>query len=423
MENINRHNKCNKIMNKITFLILAIVLTLASCKQAQTSSTNNTENNKEQTKIDSTIYPGIYNTQLYLELIQDKNIGIVGNQTSIINSTHLVDTLLKLEQNIVRVFSPEHGFRGKADAGASIDNSIDTKTGLPIISLYGSNKKPKIEQLSGIDIMIFDLQDVGVRFYTYISTLHYIMEACAENKIPLIILDRPNPNAHYVDGAILDTANLRSFIGMHPVPVVYGMTIGEYGQMINGEKWLKNGIQCDLSVIPCENYTHQSKYSLPIKPSPNLPNDRSIELYPTLCFFESSNLSVGRGTDKQFQIIGHPQLNTSVEASFVFTPIPNEGASNPKLNNQLCYGFDLSEDNSIFDWKTDQLNISIIKKIYELFPDKENFWKKSNSIDLISGYTEFKTEIKNNVSEEEIRAGWQAGLDEFKKIRKKYLIY
>jgi uncharacterized protein YbbC (DUF1343 family) len=210
---------------------------------------------------------------------------------------------------------------------------------------------------------------------------------------------------------------------MHPVPVVYGMTIGEYGQMINGEKWLKNGIQCKLTVIPCENYTHDKKYSLPVKPSPNLPNDRSIELYPTLCFFESTNLSLGRGTNKQFQILGHPLLSSVKEASFSFTPVPNEGASDPVLNGQLCYGFDMSEGNSIFEWKNDQLNIGIIIKMYQLFPEKDKFFKKTNSIELLSGYSEFRTQIESSVPEEEIRKGWQAGIEEFKKTRLKYLIY
>lgn len=389
-----------------------------------TGKTNNSvSGNVNSTTKDTTIYPGIYQTEQYLKLIEGKKIGIVSNQTGVINGVHLADTLIALKQNVVKVFCPEHGFRGTADAGAKVDNSIDSKTGLPIISLYGKNKKPAAQQLADIEVVVFDLQDVGVRFYTYISTLHYVMEACAESNISVIILDRPNPNAHYIDGAILDTANHRSFIGMHPVPVVYGMTIGEYGQMINGEKWLKNGIQCKLTVIPCENYTHDKKYSLPVKPSPNLPNDRSIELYPTLCFFESTNLSLGRGTNKQFQILGHPLLSSVKEASFSFTPVPNEGASDPVLNGQLCYGFDMSEGNSIFEWKNDQLNIGIIIKMYQLFPEKDKFFKKTNSIELLSGYSEFRTQIESSVPEEEIRKGWQAGIEEFKKTRLKYLIY
>lgn len=410
-------------MRTLPFILLASTILLMSCTQAKTSSNNTSDVDNAEISVDTTVYPGIYQTDEILKLVDTKSIGIVANQTSIIGNTHLVDTLISLDQNIVCVFCPEHGFRGKADAGASVYNTIDSETGLIIKSLYGKNKKPNADQLIDIDVMIFDLQDVGVRFYTYISTLHYVMEACAESNIPVIILDRPNPNAHYIDGAILDTANHRSFIGMHPVPVVYGMTIGEYGKMINGENWLSRSVKCELTVIPCLNYTHNSFYSLPVKPSPNLPNDRSIELYPTLCFFESSNLSVGRGTDKQFQIIGHPGFSRSEEARFTFTPVPNEGSSNPKLKGELCYGFNLSESNSIFNWDKNQLNIALIKKVFELFPDKENFWKKSNSIELISGYSEFRTQITNDVSEEEIRAGWQDGLDKFKITREKYLIY
>jgi len=403
--------------------ISIIIFAFLSCNGTISKNSINNSDNKGIEISDTTIYPGIYDTKSYIKLLDGKRIGIVGNQTSIINNTHLVDTLISLDQNIIKVFCPEHGFRGKADAGANVDNSIDSKTGLPIISLYGKNKKPYDEQVSDIDILIFDLQDVGVRFYTYISTLHYVMESCAENDIPLIILDRPNPNAHFVDGAVLDTANYRSFIGMHPVPVAYGLTIGEYGNMINGEKWLANKIQCDLTVIACQNYDHNRKYSLPVKPSPNLPNNRSIQLYPTLCFFESTNLSIGRGTDKQFQIIGHPNFNKITEAEFTFTPSPNEGASNPKLKYELCYGFDLSQDNSIFKWDNNVLNIELIKKVYELFPDKENFFKISNSIELLSGYKEFRIQIENGVSAEDIRASWEPALSDFKKTRKKYLIY
>jgi len=409
-------------MRKI-LTILFSVFVLFSCSSKGTNNTNEDKHTSEIEAQDTTIYPGIYDTESYINLIKDKRIGIIANQTSIIGNTHLVDTLIKLEQNIIKVFCPEHGFRGTEDAGASIDNSIDSKTGLPIISLYGNNKKPYDEQVNDLDIIIFDLQDVGVRFYTYISTLHYVMESCAENNIPLIVLDRPNPNANIIDGAILDTANYRSFIGMHPVPIAYGMTIGEYSRMINGEKWLNNGVQCDLTVIKCTNYMHNKKYSLPVRPSPNLPNDRSIELYPTLCLFESTNLSIGRGTNTQFQIIGHPALSTIPEASFTFTPQPNEGASNPKLKGELCYGFDLTQDCSIFDWETDKINISLIIEIYNMFPNKDEFFKSSNSIELLSGYKDFRTQIINQVREEDIRNGWEDGLNEFKEIRKRYLLY
>lgn len=407
-------------MKNPSILFITILISFICCNSANTKkelklSTNNSEIPKQ-------IKPGIYSTEDYIKLINGKKIAIVANQTSIINNSHLVDTLLSLNQNIVKVFSPEHGFRGTADAGQIIDNSVDAKTGLPIVSLYGKNKKPYDSQMKDVELVIFDLQDVGVRFYTYISTLHYVMESCAENNIPIIILDRPNPNAHYIDGPILDTAKYRSFIGMHPVPVIYGMTIGEYGLMINGEKWLKNGITCDINVIKCTNYSHNQKYSLPVKPSPNLPNDRSIELYPSLCYFEGTNLSIGRGTNKQFQIIGHPLFKGVTGAEFSFTPTPNEGAADPVLKGELCYGFDLSNNNSIFNIK-DELNISLIKKVFELFPDKTKFFKQSNFFELLAGNSEFKQQILDNISETEIRKTWEDGLNKFKSIRQKYLLY
>lgn len=402
-------------------LIISTIIFLSCNSQKPTSKVDKTKIAVENT--DTIVYPGIYDTNAYFGLLKDQDVAVVGNHTSLVEGKHLVDTLLSSGINVVKVFCPEHGFRGDADAGAKIDDSTDPTTGLPIISLYGKNKKPYDAQLTGIDIVVFDLQDVGTRFYTYISTLHYIMEACAENGIPVIVLDRPNPNLHYVDGPVLDTANNRSFIGMHPVPVVYGMSIGEYALMINGEKWLKNETNCNLTVINCKNYSRSTKYSLPIPPSPNLPNDRSIELYPTLCFFESTNLSIGRGTEKQFQIIGHPDFNTIDKATFTFTPQPNKGASDPKLNGELCYGFDLSENNSIFDWKCNKLNIGLFIEVYNLFPDKDNFFKKSNSIELVSGSSAFRSQIENKLSEQEIRDSWEPQLLEFKKIRSKYIIY
>ncbi|MBQ2542367.1 MAG: DUF1343 domain-containing protein, partial [Bacteroidales bacterium] len=296
-------------------------------------------------------------------------------------------------------------------------------TGLEVVSLYGNNKKPTAEQLKNVDVVVFDLQDVGVRFYTYISTLHYVMEACAESDIPVIVLDRPNPNASYVDGPVLDTANYRSFVGMHPVPIVYGMTIGEYAQMINGEGWLNGGIKCNLTVVPCLHYTHYRKYKLPIKPSPNLPNARSIELYPTLCIFEATCISVGRGTDMQFQVLGHPLYKDVIDSAFVFTPQPNAGASNPLLNGKECYGFNLTNDAAIFDWRVNKFNVSVIIKMYELFPDKPNFFNKNNMLEKLVGYKAFRKQIENGVSEEEIRSSWSKDLERFKEIRSKYLIY
>lgn len=405
------------------FLIVALLASFAFCACGTKANSNNVVDEKIKREQALPILPAIYQTGEYLPVLKGKRVAVVANQASTIQKTHLTDTLISEGINLVKIFCPEHGFRGVADAGQKVDNSFDEKTGLNVISLYGKNKKPSQEQLSGVDVVVFDLQDVGVRFYTYISTLHYVMEACAEANIPVVVLDRPNPNASYVDGPILDTATCRSFIGMHPVPVVYGMTIGEYAKMINGEGWLAGGLKCDLTVIECKFYRHDRKYSLPYKPSPNLPNDRSIELYPSLCLFEATTLSVGRGTDKQFQILGHPRLKDKIENQYIFTPKPNEGASNPVLNGEECYGVDMSEDYSIFNWQSDKLNISVLLKMYELFPDKDKFFRKNNSLEHLIGYKDFRTQVESGMSEDEIRKTWEQGLDRFKETRSKYLIY
>lgn len=363
------------------------------------------------------IKTGADRTERYLPLLKGKRIAIVANQTSVISNhkneyTHLVDSLRNLQADIIKVFAPEHGFRGKADAGEIVKDGVDTKTGLPIVSLYGKNKKPSAAQLKGIDLVVFDIQDVGARFYTYISTLHYVMEACAQANIPVIVLDRPNPNGHYIDGPILEKEH-QSFVGMHPVPVVYGMTIGEYGQMINGEKWLAKGIQCDLTVIPLKNYTHQSEYSLPIKPSPNLPNDKSINLYPSLCFFEGTSVNAGRGTNMQFQVYGSPYLIT--ESSFSYTPVSNEGAKYPKHQNIQCYGKDLRNEK-----KLRAINLSWLKKTYSE-NSKAPFFNKFFT--KLAGTKILQEQIEKGLSQKEIKASWKKGLDKFKEIRSKYLIY
>ena len=411
------------------FLIMCLILVasvFSACCQARAiedkigkETTENTPNKVEALPI----FPGIYNTDEYLPKLEGKRVAIVANQASTIDTMHLADMLIHEGINVVKAFCPEHGFRGTADAGQTVNNEVDEKTGLNIISLYGKNKKPTAEQLKGIDIVVFDLQDVGVRFYTYISTLHYVMEACAESEIPVMILDRPNPNASYVDGPILDTANYRSFVGMHPVPIVYGMTIGEFGQMINGEGWLNGGIKCDLTVIPCKCYSHARKYKLPHRPSPNLPNARSIELYPTLCIFEGTCLSVGRGTNTQFQVLGHPLYKGVEGCNYTFTPKPNEGASDPALKDKVCYGIDLTNDYAIFDWHVDKFNVSVIMKMYELFPDKSKFFNKNNLLEKLVGTKDFRKQIESGVSEEEIRKSWEPGLERFKETRSKYLIY
>ena len=349
----------------------------------------------------------------YIDILEDQNIGIIANKSSILSiNSHLIDTLLSLGININKVFVPEHGFRGEADAGEKIFSQKDPKTGLTIISLYGNQRKPTNEQLKGISTMVFDLQDVGVRFYTYISTLHYIMEACAEKNITLIVLDRPNPNGHFIDGPVLEN-DCKSFVGMHPVPIVYGMTIGEYAQMINGEGWLNNQIKCQLKVIKLKNYTHKTHYELPLRPSPNLPNSQAIALYPSLCLLEPTVISVGRGTEMQFQIFGHPNLPKS---KFNFTPKSNFGAKYPKLDNKICYGVDLRKYNM-----TNKIELKWIIYSYSNFPEPKSFFKEG--FYRIAGTKKLKTQIEEGLSEKEIRRTWEEGLINFKRIRLKYLLY
>jgi uncharacterized protein YbbC (DUF1343 family) len=365
------------------------------------------------------IEPGIQNFESYLPLLIDQKVGVVANQTSVYmdiegSSLHLVDFLRSQNIEITKVFAPEHGFRGMADAGEVIKDGIDVKTGIPIISLYGSNKKPTLQQLEGLDIVLFDIQDVGARFYTYISTLHYVMEACAEADIPVIILDRPNPNGHYIDGPILEPKH-QSFVGMHPVPVVHGMTVGEYAQMINGEGWLKNKVTCHLTVIKAAHYNHSMPYSLPIKPSPNLPNDQAINLYPSLCFFESTPISAGRGTEMQFQIFGDPLL-AAEDYPFQFTPAPNEGAKNPKFNGIKCQGMDLRNIPRL-----DHINLQWLIDAYQRYPKKESFF--SSFFTKLAGTEVLELQIKSGMTSEEIRESWKNDLAEFQKKRKKYLLY
>lgn len=356
---------------------------------------------------------GAENTTAYLSLLKNKKVGIVTNQTAILsNKMHLVDYLLEQKIKLQTIYAPEHGFRGTADAGEHVVDGKDSKTGLPIISLYGNNKKPKPEQLAGLDVMVFDLQDVGARFYTYISSLHYIMEACAENNIPLIILDRPNPNGNIVDGPILEK-EFTSFVGMHPIPLLHGMTIGEYAQMINGEKWLKDGEQCNVTVIPCINYKREMTYSLPVKPSPNLPNDQAVNLYASLCLFEGTNVSVGRGTEMQFQIYGSPFLPKS---DFSFTPIPNLGSKDPMHKDHLCYGEDLTKID-----KVKQLELKWLIKAYQTTADQTKFF--TEFFTKLAGTKKLQQQIESGVSEIEIRKSWEADLKNFKAMRKKYLIY
>jgi len=345
----------------------------------------------------------------YLPLIENKKVGVVGNQTSMIGNTHLVDSLLSLRIDVVKVFSPEHGFRGKADAGAKVENGTDSKTGLPIISLYGKNKKPYPEQLEGIDVLLFDIQDVGARFYTYISTLHYIMEAAGENNIKVIVLDRPNPNSHYVDGPIREKG-FESFVGMHAIPIVHGMTIGEYAKMINGENWI--AVNCDLTVIVIENYTPKMEYDLPIKPSPNLPNAKAINLYPSLCLFEGTTISIGRGTEYPFQHFGAPYL----ESNYSFTPKSGAGSKYPKHENKECFGTNLRLEKPLT-----AINLNWIIETYKQCPEKEEFF--NNFFDKLAGTDKLRKQIIAEKTQKEIKESWQEGLEEFKEKREKHLIY
>ncbi len=363
----------------------------------------------------SQILPGAYAISRYLPVLKDKKVGVVANHSSVVEHTHLIDTLLKSGIRVIRIFSPEHGFRGNAEAGQKVKNEKDPKTGIPIISLYGKHYKPTASDLSQIDIVIFDIQDVGVRFYTYLSTLHYVMEACAENNIPLIVLDRPNPNGFYIDGPVLDL-KFKSFVGLHPVPVVYGMTIGEYALMINGEKWLKNQLSCNLTVIPCTNYKHSEKVNLTIPPSPNLQNMQAIYLYPSLALFEGTVISVGRGTDKPFMCFGHPKLDTG---NFFFKPKSNHISISPLYVDTLCRGFDLSH----YNWNdsTTYFSLKWVMIAYQYFPEKNKFFNRF--FYNLSGNYALRNQIEMGISEDSIRQSWQTDLIKFKEIRKKYLLY
>ncbi len=413
---------------KCLILTIAIALAFISGKAQQQITTN-----KEY------ILPGAYRMQVYLPLLQGKRVAVFANHTSRIGNTHLVDTLRKRGVNIVKIFAPEHGFRGSADAGAGIGNDTDKTTGIPIISLYGKKLKPTGDDLKDIDVLLFDIQDVGVRFYTYIASLQYCMEAAAENNKPMMILDRPNPNGWYVDGPVLDTA-YRGFIGMQPVPVVYGMTIGEYAAMISGEHWLstaaannkfewyqkaaQNSVDTPFHflVIKCEGYAHKKRYSLPVAPSPNLPDKNAVDWYPSTCFFEGTTLSEGRGTPHPFTIFGHPSLPHTL---YAFTPHSNEGASSPKWKDIQCYGWDITTEK-----KEPGIELGWLLKAYGLFPQKDSFFLQPKSglpkdvfFSKLWGNAQGMQQIRNGDSEKSIRQSWQPALNAFKTIRKKYLLY
>tara|TARA_B100000524_G_scaffold348167_1_gene251868 strand:+ start:1174 stop:2382 length:1209 start_codon:yes stop_codon:yes gene_type:complete len=372
--------------------------------------------------IKTNVIVGANQISKYENLIKNNRIGVVANHTSVIfkskfEHTHLIDSLLKLDYDVRKIFAPEHGFRGSEPNGANVDDEIDHKTGLKIISLHGKKRnygEINDKDLKDIDILIFDIQDVGVRFYTHISTLHYVMEASARNNIPLIVLDRPNPNGHYVDGPVLDLDN-KSFVGMHEVPIVYGLTIGEYAVMINEEGWLRNKMKTKLYVIELKNYDRNQEFDLPIKPSPNLPNLKSVNLYPSLCLFEGTEISIGRGTDFQFQIYGSPNLYKE-KNNFQFTPIKNSGSSYPKHENKICYGKNLTKTNRL-----QELSLKYILNAYEDSSNKKDFF--NNYFIKLAGVGDLKNQIINGLSEKKIKESWQKKLDKYKLIRKKYLIY
>ena len=392
--------------------------------------------NGSQLRAQSAVMPGAERMAVYLPMLEGKSVAIFANQTSMVKNTHLVDTLLKSGINVVKIFGPEHGFRGNAGAGEHVENGVDKKTGIAITSLYGDHKKPTTADFKGVDVSVFDIQDVGVRFYTYISSLQYFLEAALEQHKPLLILDRPNPNGFYVDGPVLDM-KFKSFVGMQPIPIVYGMTIGEYALMLAGENLLSpeaNRINAynvtstpgadtpfHVQVIKCKNYDHRTRYVLPVNPSPNLKQMQSIYLYPSTCFFEGTVFSEGRGTDFPFQVFGHPAMPKNL---FAFTPQPNEGAKSSKWYGQKCYGWNLSGPVEEVLKKLDgKIQLKYLLGAYKLFPGKDSFFLKNNFFNALAGNDILMQQLKENVPEHEIRKSWQPGLTAFKAVRKKYLLY
>lgn len=363
--------------------------------------------------------PAAHQTDRYLPILKGKTIGLVVNHTSLIGTRHVADSLLALGVQIGAIFGPEHGYRGTAPDGQSITDSDDPFSGIPVISLYGKKKQPAPEDLKELDLMVIDMQDVGTRFYTYISTMHLVMEACALQDIPVVILDRPNPNGHFVDGPILEPA-FTSFVGMHPIPAVHGLTIGELALMINGEGWLGNRLTCDLTVIPCLDYTHSSSYTLPVKPSPNLPDMLSVYLYPTLCFFEGTTFSVGRGTDRPFQKVGHPAFR---EGQHVFTPVPNSGSAFPKHEGLECRGLSFSQIDPEQIRQRGLIDVQLILDLYHALPDTVSFFRDDGYFDLLAGTDTFRKQIESGTDEETIRHSWQPGLETYRTMRTKYLLY
>ncbi len=414
------------------YLILLSTIIFSACgTNHQVNVGNNTATptvNKDKKSIDnkSKIITGADQTDKYFSLIEGKRVAVVVNQTSIIGNKTLVDSLVARGINIVKIFGPEHGFRGNASAGVSVENGVDTKTGIPAISLYGKHDRPSDKELEDVDIILFDIQDVGVRFYTYMNTLQFVMEAAAANKKTVLILDRPNPNAFYIDGPILDP-KYKSGIGIQPIPIVHGLTLGEYAQMLNGEGWLLNKVKSDIKIITVANYNHDMPYTLPIKPSPNLNTEQSVLLYPTTCLFEGIYLNHGRGTQYPFTMIGGPALKGKYEFSFV--PKSIKGMSEtPLFQDQVCYGIDLRNYDTNIIRKTKQINLQWVIDLYKAYPNKEDFFnyklsKEVGNFDFRTGDARVREMIIAGKSEEEIRATWQPGLAKYKEMRKKYLLY
>ncbi|MDX5481776.1 MAG: DUF1343 domain-containing protein [Hymenobacteraceae bacterium] len=401
----------------LLMLSASVLLSLSSCTPKQTPAATATETvqtpaQTAATANETSFKMGAEQMDLYLPKLQGKRVGLVVNQTSVVGQTHLVDTLLSRGVTINTIFAPEHGFRGEADAGAHIKDAKDSKTGLPIISLYGKNKKPLPEQIKNLDVLLFDIQDVGTRFYTYISTMHYVMEAAAENGKEVLVLDRPNPNGHYVDGPVLEM-DQQSFVGMHPIPIVHGLTVGELAKMINGEKWLEGQRQANLTVIPMANYDHDMPYDLPVKPSPNLPNAQAIALYPSICFFEGTDVSVGRGTPTPFQVIGSPYYQ---KKDFSFTPVSTPGATNPPHKDVKCYGKDLTKVEV-----ADKVDLAYLLDMYQHSSNKDKFF--NNFFEKLAGTTKLRQQVIAGKTEAEIRASWEPALSNYKTLRKKYLLY
>ncbi|MBI1836891.1 MAG: DUF1343 domain-containing protein [Flavobacteriia bacterium] len=422
---------------KLLSLKSILLFLIASCSLLAGSETKKIENTSTKPKQEITIIEepieeirpeeakqvvyhepivGAERLNLYIDSLKGKRVAIVSNQTSVVGKTHLVDTLLSKGVIIAKVFAPEHGFRGDMDAGEKVNSSIDEKTGIPIISLYGKNKKPYPDQLEDVDIVIYDIQDVGVRFYTYISTLHYVMEACAENHKRLLVLDRPNPNGHYIDGPVRDNAH-KSFVGMDPVPIVYGMTIGEYALMVNGERWMSDSLQCSLWIVPCKYYVHKTKYILPVAPSPNLRTEIAVTLYPSLCLFEATSISIGRGTERPFEMFGHPLFP---KTDYTFTPIPSYGAKSPLWENRVCNGFDLQHSQKR---RTYEINLGWIIQAKLLLGDTVEFINQTDFFNRLAGNSALRQQILAGKTAKEIRESWKPDLDNFKKIRAKYLLY